>query len=110
MKKLFKSLLTIGLSTIPIVVGAQGELRDLPPGPRSINDLIALLNTIANWIFSVLLAVAVIFILWAALDFVTGGGDPGKVTTARQKLLYAIVGIVVAVAAKGIVYVASNLL
>ena len=64
----------------------------------------------ANWIFVVLLLTAVVFILIAAFQFVTGGGDPAQVSQARQKVLWAAVGVVLAVGARAIPEVVRSIL
>jgi hypothetical protein len=46
---------------------------------------------------------AVIVIIVSGLRFVTSSGDPSAVASARQALIYAIVGLVVAAAAQAIV-------
>ncbi len=94
----------------PFVSLAAATSTPLPPGPQSLGEFIGLLDTIANWIFAVLLGIAVVFIILAALQFVMAGGDPAAVSQARQKLVYAVIGIIVAVASKGIVTVASKIL
>ena len=66
-------------------------------------DVMGVLTKIGNWLFAILLVVAVIYIILAAFDFVTAGGDPEKVKTARNNVLYAMIGIAVAFLAKGLV-------
>ena len=39
--------------------------------------------------------IAVIFILWSGFLFVSAGGNPEKIKTARTTLLWAIIGLVV---------------
>ncbi|MBI4138408.1 MAG: hypothetical protein HY482_02355 [Candidatus Wildermuthbacteria bacterium] len=70
--------------------------------PTSGTDLIDRIALIGNWIFAIFLAISVIYIVLAAFEFVTGAGDPAKVSGARQKLIYAAVGIGVALLAAGI--------
>lgn len=82
---------------------------ELPPGPTTGAELLLLFDNITDWIFVVLLVAATIFIVLAAFQFITQGGDPGAVTQARTKLLWAAVGIVVAVMAKGIPIVIRNI-
>lgn len=106
MKKALYAFLSISLIALPAV--AFG-VEALPTGPTTIDQFILILNTLANWVFSILLVVAVIFILLAAFKFVTAGGNASEVGSARQMLLYAAIGIIVAVAAKGIVAVAKSL-
>ncbi len=61
------------------------------------------LNNIANYAFTLLLIVGVIAIIWAGFMFITAQGDPDKVNKAKKFLVYAIIGIFVAVLARGIV-------
>lgn len=54
-----------------------------------------------TWMFWILLSVSVIMILWAAYLFVTAQDDASQVTEAKDAMLYAAVGIVVALLARG---------
>ncbi|MBI1984855.1 MAG: hypothetical protein HYS60_01950, partial [Candidatus Wildermuthbacteria bacterium] len=71
---------------------------------------LGVINTAANWIFTIFVIVAVLFIILAAFQFVTSGGDAAKVGEARQKLIWAIVGIAIAVMSRGLPAVIRNLL
>ena len=82
----------------------------LPEGPQTGQALLDMIKLIADWIFAIFLVVAVIYILLAALQFVTSGGDPMAVTQARQKIIYAAVGIAIALLAKGIPFAIKNIL
>ncbi len=41
------------------------------------------------------LILTIIILLWAAIDWLSSGGDKQKVQTARMKITYAIIGLVV---------------
>ena len=56
--------------------------------------------TVINWIFYVVIVVAVIMVLVAAFKYLTAAGDPDKVKSASHTLLYAAVAILVAILAK----------
>ena len=83
--------------------------QDLPKGPQSGGAALDTIDVITDWIFAVLMLVAVIYLVLAAYQFITGGGDPSKVTEARQKLLYAVIGIALALAASGVDNVLRNI-
>lgn len=51
---------------------------------------------------------AIIMILWAGLKYVTSGGESGKIATAKQTLIYAAVGLLVAALAQVIVNLALS--
>jgi hypothetical protein len=53
-------------------------------------------------LMTIAIPVAVAFIIWAGFDMVVAQGDPGKVSKGRQKLLNAMVGLAIVLAAKGI--------
>jgi uncharacterized membrane protein len=46
--------------------------------------LMNIVNSVANWIFVILTAVAVIMIMLAAWTFITNAGDPEKASDARR--------------------------
>ena len=58
--------------------------------------------TVTDWVFFALMAVAVFMIILAGFKFVTGGDNPENVKTARQMILYAAVGIAVALLARAV--------
>jgi len=59
-------------------------------------------ETVAN-VFTILITIAAIaatfFIIRGGLDYVMSGGDASKVKTAQATLQYAVLGLVVAIAA-----------
>lgn len=64
-----------------------------------------LLNGIYNitdWVFVVLMAVSSLMIIWGAVLFTTSSGDPEKVGRARNLIIFAAVGIAVALFSRAI--------
>ena len=61
-------------------------------GDAGINNLITTIITIFSWIVGVL---AVIMIIYAGFLYVSSGGDSGKISTAKNTLIYAIIGVVI---------------
>jgi len=66
------------------------------------------LQPILQILFGIIGALALLFIVIAALQFITSGGDPQNVAKARQTILYAVIGLVVAVLAEVIVTFVLN--
>jgi len=66
--------------------------------------------TVTDWIFYIVFAVAIIFIIMGAFTIVTAGGSPEKVTAGRNYILYAVIGVIIALAAKGIPAIARAIL
>ena len=100
MKKFLLVTTLISLLALPMVSSATNGIPDIIDDPQDIVDII---ENIANWVFAILLALALLFILMAAWQFLSSGGDPMRVEKARNNLLYAVIGIAVALLARGIV-------
>lgn len=66
------------------------------------------INTILQWavnIFSAIVGViAVVMIIVGGLKYITSGGDSSKVGSAKNTLLYAIIGLVIVALAQVIVH------
>ena len=58
------------------------------------------ITTATNWIFYIVTLIAVIMIVIGGFTYVTAAGDPEKAGKARQIIVYAVVGLIVAVVAK----------
>ncbi|MCL2037522.1 pilin [Candidatus Saccharibacteria bacterium] len=58
-----------------------------------------LMTNILNLAYFILGMVAVIFIIMAGYRYLTANGDPAKAQKAMQTILYAVIGLVVVVAA-----------
>lgn len=69
-------------------------------GTKGINDIV---TQIIN-IFSVIVGVvSVIMIIYGGFRYVTSGGDSGNVSTAKNTIIYAIIGLVIVALAQFIV-------
>lgn len=110
MKKFFAVFLmslVLAVFALPVLAAAvqPPEGYGLPAtSPISTGaNLITFIETLTNWVFAIFVVLTVVFVLLAAFQFVTAGGDEAKVGEARMKLIWAFVGIIVAFIAKGIV-------
>lgn len=102
MKKINTTLL---LTFLPILTLAAEPFKyeELPNAISTADDILGKMEKIGNWMFSVLMALAVIFIVIAAFKYLTsGGGD--KTKEAHKALGYAVVAVIIGVLSKGIVY------
>ena len=72
------------------------------PG-NSAGDFTTLIKNIINILLFLVGAIAVIMIIIGGLRYVISGGDQGQITGAKNTILYAIIGLVVAVLAYAIV-------
>lgn len=111
MNKKMKNLpmLIITLIALPLIGLAQAGLID----PNAAGDptmkvtfptggLNATAETIANYVIGFLVLVAVFYIIKAGYEFITAGGDADTISKARQSIMYAAIGIIIALLSKGI--------
>lgn len=61
------------------------------------------IKTVVNVLLYVIGAVAVIMIIIGGLRYTISNGDSGQVTSAKNTILYAVIGLVVAILAYAIV-------
>ncbi len=99
---LFTPMLAVNATTTP---DASDDLRTLPEDA----DLIGILRLIANWLFTILMALAAISIVAAAFVFISSGGDSEKLNTARNWVIYALIGVLVALLAQVLVNFIDNM-
>jgi hypothetical protein len=88
------ALAMLQILALPELVSAQAGMPKVNI-PTNVNiDKMA--GKIGAYFFGAVLMACVFMVLWAALDLATAGGDENKVTGAKQRIKYAIIGLIVA--------------
>ena len=102
--------LGIGLAAGPVASAACTSAKDCitsgvdsAGGTGGSADIGTILKTIVNVLLFVLGAIAVIMIVIGGIKYTTSQGDSSQLTSAKNTILYSIVGLVVALFAYGIV-------
>jgi len=67
------------------------------------NSLFGILKNIINLLLVVIGIIAVIMIIIGGFRYTTSAGDAGQTKSARDTIVYAVVGLVIAIMAYGIV-------
>jgi len=60
-----------------------------------------LIKAVVRWVYTIFFVVAVLFILLAAYNFLTGGGNDAKLKLAKAQIRYAVIAIIVALLSTG---------
>ncbi|USN96554.1 MAG: hypothetical protein H6797_05855 [Candidatus Nomurabacteria bacterium] len=104
---------TVGLATAPLLpstVLAQSPIDSIQGGVTSVGgtqtgtqDLQDKIKTVVNVLLFLLGAVAVIMIIIGGIRYATSNGDAQAVKSAKDVVLYAVIGLVVAILAYAIV-------
>lgn len=79
--------------------GSDEECADDDPSDK-VNNLITQIINIVSVIVGI---VAVLMIIYGGFKYITSGGDSGNITTAKNTILYAIIGLVIVALAQFIV-------
>lgn len=107
MAKLSKKLLGVALAANYDLNSAAEQLA--AGSPISAPDQIfSVLIKIVKYGYTIFFITAVLFILVAAFNFLTAKGDPAKITSARNQILWAIVAIVIALLSVGAAQIINN--
>jgi hypothetical protein len=101
------SSITTGLCT-----GANLEFTETPTGRCDSSDATTKINnlvhTIVNLLSAIVGIVAVIMIIVGGLRYITSGGSDTSVTSAKNTILYAIIGLIIVALAQIIVRFTLN--
>lgn len=112
MKKKITILITLAISIftilMPINVIAMDPCNGSTGGPlcptaTSSGDLGPVFKTIANTLLFLIGATSVIVLVIAGIRYVVSGGNAEGVKNAKNSILYAVIGIIVAVSGYAIV-------
>lgn len=111
MKKNLVILTLIGLLLVPtILLAVVPEKPPTTPPITKLEDIVNIMNKVGEWIFAIIFALAIIFILVSAFQFLTAAGNPEKIASARQILIYALIAVAIAVVAWGLPKIVTTLL
>src|SRR3989344_6095915 len=86
---------------VPVLISDADEAQ---------SRFIGILCDVMGWMFSILLILSVVVVLAAAYVYVTAGGSAEKVKSGTRMITYAVIGIVVAMFARGVPLIVASLL
>ena len=90
--------------------GVKGGIECAKGNDANANTLPEIILSVVNVILFVLGIIAVIMIIYGGIRYVLSAGDATKVTSAKNTIMYSIVGLIVAVLAYAIVnFVIANI-
>jgi magnesium-transporting ATPase (P-type) len=78
--------------------------------PITSNTLDQVINNLIDFIFTIALVVCPIVIIIGGFMFVTAAGDPNRLETGKKIIFWALVGLAMAIMAKGFVILLKALL
>ncbi len=105
MKNKISILGAIAGSALPFVswaISGPGS-PELPPVDEvSFGTVSGVFCTVVGWFFTLLVLLAIIYVLWAAYNYLTSNGDEEKIKKANHMLFYAAIALIVAILSRGL--------
>ena len=103
----FSPVSPVNAQTCDVSQGAVGGVNCANPGEENVpQDLFgtgSIFTTIVNILLFIIGAISVIMLIFGGIRYTTSGGDSGAVTSAKNTIMYAIIGLVVAFLAFAVV-------
>lgn len=99
----------------PSAVFAATEDEDVSVDVEFVNPITddtldKVINNLIDFVFTIALVVCPIVIIIGGFMFVTASGDPKKLETGKKIIFWALIGLAIAIMAKGIVILIRALL
>ena len=94
-KKRFFSAIVVS-SFIFLFVATSAVFAVEAVGPESLEDITSVFEKVVNWFQAIVLLLGIMMIVWAGLAWMTAGGEEDALKKARQRLIWGLVGIGVA--------------
>ena len=100
----------IGLGIVVLASVIMGSIRFALIQNNTIGDCVSsecvtpnqMIENLISWAIGIAGAVALIFVVYGGIAYITSSGDPGKVKKAKDIILYALIGLVVVALAEAI--------
>ena len=103
--------LTLGAGKVMALTVQEGAEAARAEGmPAELIGPEGVFTRLTNIALGIIGALSVIMLVWGGLRYILSGGDSKKVTDAKNTILYAIIGLIIAVLAYAIVNFVLNTL
>ena len=99
-KTVAKVGMAIAMALMPALVLAQLPTPTSPyaGAPITLTDVQGLIETVARFLILVSVVIAVIFIVWGGISYMSAGDDASKASAAKSRIVNGIIGALVVLA------------
>ena len=99
-QKLARTGIITAMALMPALVLAQLPTPTSPFGGTGITltDVQGLIETVARFLILISVVIAVIFIVWGGISYMTAGDDTSKASAAKSRIVNGIIGALVVLA------------
>ncbi len=104
MKNLKKFGIVASAYLLPLAAFADPAAQDL----QDIGDFYNRINSIINLTIPFLVGIAVLVIIWGIFNYIAGAGDEEKRATAKQFVIWGVIGVFIMLSIWGLVSILVN--
>ena len=112
MKKYLSGIIAT-VSAIPLTAFAIGGVGNVTTPPvvtdvTSVQDFYQIILIAAQWLVVFGLIIGAVFVIWGGIQYVTAGGDEGEISSAKSKIIGALIGIALVLLAFALVNIVGS--
>jgi len=107
MRKTLLALILI-ISILPITISANGT--DGFQNPLEYETFGELVEAIISFIFTIAVVVAPLMIIIGAFYLITAGGEPKKIGTGKNIIIYTLIGLAIIMLARGLLAMIESII
>ncbi len=82
-------------------IGDTGNIQNQAP-VSTLSGATSSLAKIVNWVIVIFWVLTVLFLIWAAVLYLTGAGNEEKIKEAKNRVIYAIIAAAIALLSTGL--------
>jgi len=96
------SFAIISLLGVGIALAQQETIIPIPENITDYATFIHAIKNVLNFVFSILLVASIAVMLFAGYSYVTSAGNEAKIELATKMIIYAAVGLIIALLSKAL--------
>ena len=97
-KFVYVGMMAMALLMPVLVLALTGPTQPLPGTGITLSEIETRIRQVAQFIIVVSVILAVIFIIWGGIAYMTAGGDETKATSAKTRIWNGVIGAAVVLA------------
>jgi hypothetical protein len=88
----------------------SSSITNISPGTGFATDITTLLNAVLSFIMVIAALLVFFYLIWGGINWITSGGDKGKTEAARNKIVAAVIGILIIASSYAVTLLVLNFL
>ena len=111
MKKTLITIIYFLSGKIAFAQRSEGTVNPISlPNPLNVGSIPELLNNIAGYLIYISIPVVTIMIIYGAFQMLTAAESPEKFKSGKQTIIYALIGFIIVILAKGVTALIEEIL